>query len=95
MNEHFPAVLDIERCEEGVTFDEFIVMDERELKRCLDLLRFVQGTRRTADDYRDELYRRAAERQGRRLECLTIVLVGLTIAIAALTAVLVWMELGH
>ena len=47
------------------------------------------------DDYLNELSRRAADRQSRRLELLTWVIAILTVVIAVLTAALLWFELRH
>lgn len=72
-------------------------LQDEELVRRFDLLaQDAGGLQLTfiALDYREELNRRASERQGKRLERLTAALVWLTVAILALTAVLVWSELA-
>jgi hypothetical protein len=77
-----------ERFREALTDDQLI--------RCRDVHASRSGGwNRTPADYRNELTRRATERQNQRLERLIWALVALTIVVTIATLVLVWSKLRH
>jgi hypothetical protein len=81
------------RCHSEIPEQMFRVMPEEDLIRCIDA--FVHtggGHTRGLADFRNELSRREREHEGQRLADQTAALISLTKVLAALTLVLVVLE---
>jgi hypothetical protein len=85
------------RCRSQTSEDQFRhTLTKAQLIACIDVMaQHEGGWQRDGGDYQAELTRRETERQSKRLEWLTEVLLALTIVIVIATLVLVWSELQH
>ena len=79
---------DVDHSKHGTTYHELTHLTEKELRRRVDLLMAHDHEPLTASDYRNELNRRAADRQTTWLVRLTWVIAALTVVLTIATVVL-------